>query len=135
MRQTLHGVNIGHIYDYVSEEEIKRLQAGKWENEDVVLVNKYLTNDDSVLELGACTGILSCVINSIIGGSHLVVEPNPELIKCIEETRRRNSCDFEIKNTIVSDNEYEEFEAWDFVLGSGCPSVNADRDWETQYIL
>tara|TARA_R100000152_G_C6728589_1_gene153575 strand:- start:264 stop:938 length:675 start_codon:yes stop_codon:yes gene_type:complete len=120
----IHGINTDGVEKFLSNEESVRLKRGRWENEDVLLLKKYLSKEDSVLELGGCTGILSCVINKCINGSHIVFEPNPEMIDCIKMVRDQNFCNFEIKNNIISDNESETFEVWDFRLGSGAPNLN-----------
>lgn len=120
----IHGIITDGVENFISEEEIRRMKSGDWENEDVFLVKKYLHSSDSVLELGGCTGVLSCVINKCIEGRHTVIEPNPEMIDCIAAIRDQNGCNFHIKNNIISENEEEEFQVWDFRLGSGAPKLN-----------
>ena len=120
MKIMLEGIELTHALQYVSDEEKKRLSLGRWETEDAVLLRKHLSRNDSVLELGACIGFISSFTNKLIDGKHVILEPNIELIPCLEETRKVNNCDFEILNKIVSDKEQEEFDVNDFRLGSRC---------------
>ena len=120
MKIMLEGIELTHALKYISEEEKRRLTLGHWENEDVFLLKKYLSKEDSVLELGACIGFISSFTNKLIEGKHVILEPNIELIPCLEETREKNNCNFEILNKIVSDKEEEEFDVSDFRLGSRC---------------
>jgi FkbM family methyltransferase len=69
-------------------------------------VNQFLRQDDSVVEIGACIGILSCVTNKKLKEAperHVVIEPNPELIPYIEKNRELNGCHFSIEQCLITD--------------------------------
>ena len=38
----------------------------KYEEDEFILCNKYISKHDVVLELGACLGFISCTINNIL---------------------------------------------------------------------
>lgn len=100
----------------------KRIETGFWEKEEISILRKYLKESDSVLELGACLGILSIVTHNLLGknSKHTVVEANPELISVIEQNRNINKCEFTIINCMVGDPSKNngDFIISDFVLGS-----------------
>jgi FkbM family methyltransferase len=70
-------------------------------------VNKYLRKDDSVIEVGACIGVLSCLTNKKLTEApdrHVVIEPNPELIPYIEKNREINGCSFSVEQCLITDD-------------------------------
>lgn len=69
-----------------------------------ILVKRYLPRDATVLELGGCIGVLSCVINSRLDrpDTHVVVEANPNLVPILEHNRDSNRAKFCIENCVVS---------------------------------
>ena len=81
---------------------------GGYENEERELIKKFIRPSDSVLELGACLGIVSCVTNQILAekSRHVVVEGNPFCIPTIHRNRELNRCGFLVENCAVS-NERE----------------------------
>jgi FkbM family methyltransferase len=102
MNKQLQNIKWEHVLPYLPKKEIRTLKLGEWEDGEFRTLEKYpLSRDDSVLELGACTGILAAHVNSIIDGSHLVVEANPEMMPCIEQTKKANNCDFDILNCVA----------------------------------
>lgn len=81
---------------------------GDYESEERDLIRKFVRPTDSVLELGACLGIVSCVTNKLLADNtrHIVVEGNPFCIPAIHRNRRQNNCGFLIENAAAS-NEHE----------------------------
>ena len=81
---------------------------GDYESEERELIRKFVRPSDSVLELGACLGIVSCVTNKQLADNtrHVVVEGNPFCISAIHRNRRHNQCGFLVENAAVS-NERE----------------------------
>jgi len=82
-----------------------------YEKEEIYFVQKYVKNSDSVLELGACLGILSCLTNIRLDDNekHVVVEANPYLINTINENKIKNKCGYNILNLAVSNLPSVEF--------------------------
>jgi FkbM family methyltransferase len=100
----------------------ERLKLGIWEQEEIILLKKHLSDFDSVLELGACIGGLSVVTNSMLSKKsiHTVIEANPKLIPVLNKNKKLNSSTFNIVNCIVSDpnSNLGIFKLNNFILGS-----------------
>lgn len=99
----------------------ERLTLEVWEVEEITLLRRYLSPDDSVIEMGACIGVLSVVTNSMLGESskHVVVEADPKLIPVLEKNREMNNSRFEIINAIagVPSDVEQQFRTSNFILG------------------
>jgi FkbM family methyltransferase len=84
-----------HSYgsNFKSHEEVER-----------GLVLKYILPNDSILELGGCLGVISCVTNNILHNkkNHVVVEPNKIAQEFLYFNRNKNNCEFQVENSIVS---------------------------------
>lgn len=86
----------------------------KYEKDERELINKHLKNNDSVLELGACIGVVSLTINKILNDKtkQVSVEPNPQMLQYLIENKNNNNGCFKIETCIVS-----TFDKVDFHLG------------------
>jgi FkbM family methyltransferase len=82
--------------------------TGEYEAEECALVREFVQPGDTVLELGACMGVVSCVTNKRLRDKtrHAVVEGNPRLIPTLQRSRELNACGFIIENCAAS-NEPE----------------------------
>jgi FkbM family methyltransferase len=82
--------------------------TGEYEAEECTLVREFVRPEDTVLELGACIGVVSCVTNKRLRDKtrHVVVEGNPRLIPTLLRNRELNACGFIIENCAAS-NESE----------------------------
>lgn len=82
-----------------------------YEKEEVALLSEFLSGKETVLELGGCIGVVSCVTNSHLEdpGRHVIVEANPNLIPYLEKNRALNNSKFKILNAVVSENLTETF--------------------------
>ncbi|MFO1403154.1 MAG: FkbM family methyltransferase [Azonexus sp.] len=90
------------------------------------LVKQYLPHDATVLELGACLGIVSCVIGRALDRPerHVAVEANPALISALEANRDRNTASFRVEHGLVSRRSDGSFFLSDcFVMSSGTADV------------
>lgn len=74
------------------------------EKDERDLVRKHVPADARVLELGACLGVVSCVINRLLHtpAQHVAVEANPALAGILNENRTRNRCAFAVEICMVS---------------------------------
>lgn len=128
MNKQLQNLKWDHVLPYLVNKGEKSLLINCWEDGEFRTLEKYpLSRDDSVLELGACTGILAAHVNSLIDGDHLVVEANPYIIPCIEQTRDANNCDFDILNCIVNLSESVYFYLNKHIVSSNSlPPVGKD---------
>lgn len=77
---------------------------GSYELPERTLIREFVQPEDSVIELGACLGIVSCVTNVRLRDKsrHLVVEANPRCIPAIHKNRELNGCTFKVENCAVS---------------------------------
>ena len=84
---------------------------GKYELNERKLIKKYIRPDDSVLELGACIGVVSLTINEILSDKtkQVSVEPNPEMHKYLLNNRTQNGGLFYTESCIVSSSPQVEF--------------------------
>ena len=84
---------------------------GSYEAEERALIREFVLPVDSVLELGACIGIVSCVTNKILREKtrHVVVEGNPFCIPTLHRNRQLNSCGFLVENCAVANQSEATF--------------------------
>lgn len=84
---------------------------GDYEEEERALIKRFVRPDDTVLECGACLGIVSCVTNSLLRDKtrHVVVEANPKVIPSIYRNRELNKAGFLIEHCAVSNKSEETF--------------------------
>ncbi len=77
---------------------------GSYELPERALVREFVQPQDSVIELGACLGVVSCVTNARLRDKsrHLVVEANPQCIPAIHKNRETNGCAFKVENCAAS---------------------------------
>lgn len=78
--------------------------TGEYEAEECALVREFVRPEDTVLELGACMGVVSCVTNKRLRDKtrHVVVEGNPFLIPVLNRNREINNAGFLIENCAAS---------------------------------
>jgi FkbM family methyltransferase len=81
-----------------------RFAADTYELPERQLILKHLPSDSSVLELGGCIGVVSCLVNSLLTDrhSHVVVEANPFLIPFLERNRDVNGAKFSVEHCMVT---------------------------------
>jgi FkbM family methyltransferase len=84
---------------------------GDYEAEERALIKRYLRPDDSVLELGACIGAVSCTTNKLLKDKsrHVIVEGNPKLIPYLEKNKSINHSGFTILNRAASQEKSVTF--------------------------
>jgi len=85
--------------------------SGDYEAEERALIKRYLRQEDSVLELGACIGAVSCTTNKLLKdkSKHVIVEGNPKLIPYLEKNKTINGSGFTILNRAASQEESVTF--------------------------
>ncbi len=76
---------------------------GSYEKEERELIRRWIQPSDSVLELGACLGIVSCVTNKLLSqkSHHVVVEANPLCIPALQRNRELNHSEFRVEHCAV----------------------------------
>lgn len=100
-----------------------------YEKQERRYLKQYLPKNATVLELGACLGVVSCLTNRLLDhpDRHVVVEANPNLLPVIEENKRRNHCDFHIEHCMVSSRPTNEFYIGKTILMSSNRRQSATR--------
>ena len=75
------------------------------EEPERLAIGRFLESSRPVIELGASTGTLSCLINRRLRDprQHVAVELNPALIPVIENNRALNACQFTVIHAAVGD--------------------------------
>ncbi len=99
-----------------------------YEADERMLLRKYIVPEDSVLELGACLGIVSCITNRRLRNParHVVVEANPYCLPAIHLNRNRNQAAFLVEHCAVSNEvEVNFFVNPDYVTGSALRNHSA----------
>ncbi len=82
-----------------------RMLKGTYEREEIAMIERIPDLADlSVLELGGCLAVLTCVTNKKLSrpARHVVVEANPRLINYMELNKHLNNCSFAIEHGILS---------------------------------
>jgi FkbM family methyltransferase len=74
------------------------LLSGAYEKPEREAVLRYLQPQWSVIELGACIGVVSCITNKLLENpaNHLVLEVNPLVLPHLQLNRDANGCAFQI---------------------------------------
>jgi FkbM family methyltransferase len=146
-RSTLFGAIFKHFYPNYEVENV-RINTGKnlfpvsmqsrfffktYEQEEIALAKKYIHGSETILELGACIGVISCVTNKRLNkpDQHVVVEANPDLIPCLTQNRDVNNCSFRILNAVVSDKEKVAFYTYGSALAGSIvekKNINGDNN-------
>ena len=82
--------------------------TGDYEREERDLIARRIRRDDSVLEVGACLGVVSCVTNKLLAekSRHVVVEANPLCLGPLKRNKELNRASFLIEHCAV-DNQTE----------------------------
>lgn len=89
--------------NYVDEHG-KKIYHLRTERKEQILAETYVDPHDTVLELGARYGTVSCATNKVLNckTNHLVVEPDARVWEALEKNRERNNCDFYILKGFLS---------------------------------
>jgi precorrin-6B methylase 2 len=80
------------------------IDIARVERREQELANEYIQKNDSVFELGARYGSVSCIINSKLGckTNQVVVEPDKRVWDALERNKKANNCQFHIVKGFVS---------------------------------
>jgi FkbM family methyltransferase len=91
----------------IVDEHNNRIDTSSLEVEEQLLANKYILENDIVLELGARYGSVSCVINGKLKNkkNHVVVEPDSRVWDALERNKKINNCDFFIIKGFISESK------------------------------
>ncbi len=101
-----HGVLLPVKHPLVSPGIAREIYLGDYEAKEIDIVDKRLSPEDIVLEVGAGLGFLSAYCAKRIG-SHKVTtyEANPELIPVIRTTHEKNAVTPTVVNALLAGGE------------------------------
>tara|TARA_B100001094_G_C18161135_1_gene789414 strand:+ start:1505 stop:2197 length:693 start_codon:yes stop_codon:yes gene_type:complete len=128
------GFNIYVPIRYYHSNLIERFEKNIYEKEEIGFITKYFNNNDYVLELGSCLGIVSGLLSKICNNV-ISIEANPELKESLELTKNHNKLDNLIFINGYLDKEKKEIEYQTYdniVAGSGDredKEINNVRGW------
>lgn len=117
---------------YNNQNLLNRFKNNTYENEESLLVNKYLNKNDNVLELGSCLGYITSILSK---KTNYVIsfEANPELTKSLDKLKETNNLhNVTFYNNILDIKNYEtEFDTYDLIVaGSADRKDNGTKIWE-----
>ncbi|PQJ28090.1 FkbM family methyltransferase [Rubritalea profundi] len=100
-----------------------------YEIQERELALKHIKPSDSILELGACIGVVSCVCNELLDDKqrHVVVEANPLLIPWLEKNKSLNSAQFTIEHAMLSDSSDGSFRIEKFIVSGSANTTTGKR--------
>ena len=105
-----------------------------FEESERELLRDRIRPDDRVLEVGACLGVVSCLIDRQLGeeGRLVVVEANPRIIPVLRQNRDENGAGFAIEACAIGDGEEREFAFGDSIVTGRVPTgATGERSVET----
>ncbi|MBO0738970.1 MAG: FkbM family methyltransferase [Alphaproteobacteria bacterium] len=81
-----------------------RFLLHRYEVPERVLSRKHIPSDATVLELGGCLGVISCLVNRRLADPrrHVVFEAHPLIVPYLEANRDRNGCGFMVRQEVIS---------------------------------
>lgn len=100
------GVDVPHS-PFLNEQRIERINAGKYEGQEIRGALHLVREGDHVLELGAGLGIVGSVVAKTCKPARMIAyEANPALIETITETYRINRLKsrIQVKNQVLLSN-------------------------------
>lgn len=104
-----------------NKEMTTRLNKNVYEKEEIGLIEsipKEILRESKVLDLGACLGVVSIIVNKKLNNKehHVCVEANTDLIPVLQRNRDNNDCKFKIENSIISNTSDGVFYIYDNVV-------------------
>lgn len=101
----MHGVRVP-VTERFSDNMIKVMLAGRYEETEAVMLEGLLRADDRVLDLGAGCGFLSTLAaKRLAPGAVMAVEADPDLVAACTETFKANEVEVTLLNAAVAERE------------------------------
>ena len=107
------------------------------EKNEQYLADKYILEDDIVLELGARYGSVSCIINSKLNNKNnqVVVEPDERVWDALEKNKNSNNCAFNIVKGFISNKKLDLTNLNCYLGGYGSTFIENDNTLIPSYSL
>jgi FkbM family methyltransferase len=124
-----NGLIIHIPFDLTNFQFRGRFALNRYEVEEAKYIDKYLSKDARVLELGGCLGYVSCLINKKLldKTQQVTLEANPKLIGWIKKNRDENDCSFFVENSIVSHENKNIFYFHNRIVGGSTKRKTANK--------
>lgn len=104
LKASLNSNNIKSPKIYDNDNELVEFHVEKPEKD---LAYLYVKKNDTVLELGARFGSVSCIVNKVLENkkNHVVVEPDDRVWEKLEYNKSINNCEFKIVKGFLSNKK------------------------------
>ena len=104
LKQLIGIYETSHINNIYYNENNERIDNFNCEFSEQTLCYIYINPNDTVLELGARYGTVSCIINRKLNNkkNQIVVEPDMRVWDALIQNRMRNNCEFSIVQGFIS---------------------------------
>ena len=118
-KAVLDGATFHIPFDKTDIQFRGRFALDTYEKDERRFLKSHLDRDATVLELGACLGVVACITNKLLDNKnkHVVVEANPEMIEWIERNRAENNGGFQVEHCMVTNQKENEFYIHDLIVG------------------
>ena len=89
------------------DENMKIIDTDSLEKTEQDLANKFISYNDTVLEIGGRYGTVSTIINKKlkIKKNQVVIEPDPTVLQALEINKKNHGCEFQIETGVVSNKK------------------------------
>lgn len=109
-----------HGYRFITPVDMsERMRRGVYETSELKMIEQTeFFEDDVVVELGGCLGVVAVATNRLLPPSvrHIVVEANPRVVPVLRMNRDLNNCTFEVEHCMVSDTSDGSFTSYDKII-------------------
>lgn len=98
-------------YSSYVDENNNTIDPTKFEQKEQEIAKEYIKEYDTVLELGARYGTVSCEINKKLKNkkAHVAVEPDDDVIDSLRKNRDMHNCEFHILHGVISNSPVKLF--------------------------
>lgn len=122
---------------FIEDQNGNRVPIEYMEKHEQDLANRYVLEDDVVLELGARYGSVSCVINSKLKNKNnqVVVEPDARVWDALEKNKHTNHCEFNIVKGFISNKKLDLTNLDDWYGGYGATYIENNDTGIPSYSL
>jgi FkbM family methyltransferase len=121
----------------IRDERGDAIDITRLEVDEQRLAAQYVDADDTVIELGARYGSVSCTINAKLRckTAQVVVEPDARVWDALERNKRANMCEFHIVKGFVSRQRLGLTNLEDYYGGYGATFVDKEDSTAAVYTL
>ena len=125
------------FYNIIKDKDNNIINTKNIELYEQEFANLYISEKDTVLELGARYGSVSCIINAKINKkpNQVSVEPDNRVWDALEENKKLNHCSFHIVKGFISNKKLDLTNLDDCYDGYGSTFIEKDDTTIPSYSL